>query len=122
MGEQEDKNQDVKILSGALEKIDSIGDLDLGDSVKKGERASEDDSPNQGKRSPSPTDTKSIFIKGNASGAKDEKFFVSNNFVEKIFDEINAKQDTICDRIESKIERLTERVMSVIDIREKELP
>lgn len=42
--------------------------------------------------------------------------------MEKIFDEISAKQDIIKLKLEAQIDELMEKVMSVIDIREVELP
>ena len=51
-----------------------------------------------------------------------KEFFVSNIFMEKVFDEISHKQDTISDRLEAQIRALTEKIENVIDIREKELP
>ena len=72
------------------------------------------------------SDTQSIFIGGSRKsgvrGGGKEQYFVSNIFVEKIFDEISAKQDMIKLKLEAQIDELTEKVMSVIDIREVELP
>ena len=49
-------------------------------------------------------------------------YFVSNIFVEKVFDQIAAKQYTIEKRFEGKLAILSEKIDNVIDIREKELP
>ena len=49
-------------------------------------------------------------------------YYVSNVFVEKVFDQISHKQHTIEHRLESLISNLTVKIENVIDIREKELP
>ena len=49
-------------------------------------------------------------------------YFVSNVFVEKVFDQIMNKQHQICDFLESKINILTDKVQSVEDVRDIELP
>jgi len=56
------------------------------------------------------------------AGPIGKEFFVSNVFMEKVFDEISHKQDTISDRLAAQIRSLTEKIENVIDIREKELP
>ena len=42
--------------------------------------------------------------------------------MEKVFSEISAKQDSISDRFYLQIRSVNEKINSVIDIREKELP
>ena len=54
--------------------------------------------------------------------AKKEQYYVSNAYVEKVFDEISWKQDDICQRIESRLDKIQEQVEDILDIRSKELP
>ena len=51
-----------------------------------------------------------------------EEYYVSNAFVEKVFDQINEKQDLIHESLLEELEKLKEMIGTVIDIRDKELP
>ena len=51
-----------------------------------------------------------------------QKYFVSNGFVEKIFDNMQTSTELIKSKMETKMEELTEIVNSLLDIREKDLP
>ncbi len=42
--------------------------------------------------------------------------------MQKVFNEISAKQDLISDRLAHQIRNLTMKIENVMDIREKELP
>ena len=50
------------------------------------------------------------------------KYFLSNVFVEKIFDELQLKQETIKFQVEYQIEALRRKMKEVIEINEKEIP
>ena len=50
------------------------------------------------------------------------QYYVSNQYVEKIFDNTIRKIDTIREGLESRMNKCEKLVQSLLDIREKELP
>ena len=71
----------------------------------------------------------SIFLNRNfdtrsrkTGGKQEDQYFVGNLFVERIFDNIKAKQESISENLEAQITNLTARINTVMDVREVDVP
>lgn len=59
---------------------------------------------------------------GSGDGNGSAQYFVANNFVDKIFDDISRKQDRNKDVILSQIQQMEEKVVAVMNIKLVDMP
>ena len=63
-------------------------------------------------------DSGSIFVKHSANENQDDQYFISNVFVEKVFDSLSLKLEFLESRLESKIALLVTKIDTLLDIRD----